>query len=113
MRIVGITFLLVTVAGVILPDPLGWYLLAPVAVASGMALVVEYADRKVQRSLNAAAETAGHQEWTGQLKQMEVDDDEAWKRLQDAITAHPAPLVFPGQLRSVRIPQPRRPHSAS
>ena len=107
MRGWGFTFIGVAVAGVVLPGPLGWFLLVPVAVVFIASLVVEVADRRVQRSLDAAAETAKHQAWNDRLKQLEVDDDEAWARLSAAIDLHPAPLVYPGKLRSVPIPAQR------
>lgn len=107
MRGWGFTFIGVVIASAFLPTPLDWYLLAIVAALFVISATTAYADARVRREVEAARETAEHREWTGEIKQMAIDDDEAWDRLAVAIDLHPAPLIFPGQLRAVRIPTQR------
>lgn len=113
MRAWGFTFIGVVIAAQFMPSPADWYLLVGIGVIFVISAVTEFADWRLRRELDAARETSEHREWTGELKQMEISDDEAWARIQAAIDLHPAPLIYPGQLRSVPIPQPRRPHPAS
>lgn len=107
MRGWGFTFIGVVIASAFLPSPLDWYLLAVVVVISIFAAAGDYADARVARELDAARETAKHREWTDELRQMEIEDDAAWERLAAAIDLHPAPLIYPGRLRTVPIPSQR------
>ncbi len=107
MRGWGFTFICVVIAAAFLPSPLDWYLLGAVSIVSIVSATTDYADARVRRELEAAKETANHREWTDQLKQMEVEDAAAWERLAAAIDLHPAPLIYPGRLRSVPIPSQR------
>lgn len=115
MRGWGVIFMLIAAAAVVLPDPLGRYLVIVMGVVFVVCMVSDYADRKVQRELDAAAETSGHRKWTAEMRAL---PDAPWEQALDAVTVDGRPLgriALPLELREIspRVPRQRRPSQAS
>lgn len=111
----GAGFLLAVVAGVVLPDPIGWLILAVLVIAGSFAAVVEYSDNRVARELRQAEDTAKTRAHLRELRETDADVEAEWDGLMNATSPRPLglkrELVDPARLR--RVPGQRLPGSAS
>lgn len=110
MRIWGITFILIAAGCVVLPDPLGRFLLVVAVAAGTVALVVEYVDKadRVRQAPVVAKDRAYIADLQALTEQDDQLDDE-WREWLGNTTTEGRPLTEPRppRLRKV-IPAQRK-----